>query len=90
MDQPNPGTVTLSLDAYDELNKAYQDQEPMSRQERIDSIAHTTAVCAGIAITFVAATAAYYWIKDKQESRALERQLKAAGEKPIQDIPHQR
>lgn len=85
MDQPYPGTVTLSLEDYDELNKAYQNQDPMTRQERIASTTQATAVCAGIALCFVAATAGYYWISDKFEQRSIDR--KVALHQARQDIP---
>lgn len=77
MDYAYPETVTLSLENYDELNTAYQNQDPMTRQERIDSTLQVTATCAGVAVAFAVASGAYYWFKDRADRRSTERRVKA-------------
>jgi len=68
------GSVTMSLIEYDAMREQLdQDQNPMTRQDRIDSTIHAYAVVAGIGAVFVASAGAYYWIKDRYEKRQFER-----------------
>ncbi len=86
----NPGTVTLPIEDYEEMKSYEQNQDPMTRQERIDSSLHTLVVVGGIGVVFVASTSAYYWLKDRFEAKSFERKLKADGQPPIESIPPQR
>jgi hypothetical protein len=85
-----PGSVTLPLEDYEEMKSELQNQDPMTRQERIDSTVHAFAVSMAVGVAFTAAAGTYYWIKDRYELRQFQRKLKDEGQAPIETIPPQR